>query len=64
MRKLDEKNPRSESVLNTYGIVAWGNSADQGIKRISSLQKLSVRYISNARNKAHTSNLFAEYEIS
>ena len=46
-----------------YGIVAWGNSADPGIKRICSLQKRSVRYISNARSKQHTSNLFAEHKI-
>ena len=45
------------------GIVAWGNSADPGIKRTCSLQKRSVRHISNARSKQHTSNLFAEHKI-
>ena len=44
-----------------YGIVAGGSSADQGIKRTCSLQKCSVRYISEARNKSHTNNLFAEH---
>ena len=33
-----------------YAIVAQVNSADQHIKTMSSLQKRSVRYISNARN--------------
>ena len=47
-----------------YGIVAWGSSADQSIKRICSLQNRSVRYISNARNKSHTSYLFVEHNIS
>ena len=46
-----------------YGITAWGNSADPGIKRICSLQKRSVRYISNARKMSHTSNLFSKYNI-
>ena len=51
--KLTIYHPLFKSHIE-YEIVAWGNSADQGIKRICSLQKRSVRYISNARNKSHT----------
>ena len=46
-----------------YGIQAWGNSSNPGIKGIYQLQKKAVRYISNAKKLSHTSNLFATHKI-
>ena len=46
-----------------YGILAWGNSAKEQMKRILLIQKRAVRTITNADMRSHTDNLFKEHAI-
>ena len=46
-----------------FGISAWGNSSSNDIKRICSLQKRAIRYISNANYNSHTGAIFKKFNI-
>ena len=46
-----------------FGITAWGNSNSNDIKRICSLQKRAIRYISNANFNSHTGATFKKLNI-
>merc|ERR1712015_240941 len=46
-----------------FEITAWGNSNSNDIKRICSLQKRAIRYISNANFNFHTGATFKKLNI-
>ena len=46
-----------------FGLTAWGNSNSNNIKRICSLQKRAIRYISNADFNSHTGAMFKKFNI-
>ena len=46
-----------------YGILSWYNSANKNIKRLSIIQKKTIRSISKSKYNSHTSNLFKFLKI-
>ena len=46
-----------------YGILAWGNTHNSLLDKISKLQKKSLRTISNTPPRSHTDPLFLKYRI-
>jgi len=47
----------------TYGVVAWGNTDNSQIKRMSILQKRSVRLINGSKYNSHTGPIFRSLRL-
>jgi len=51
-----------ESHLN-YGIVAWGNTTKQSLKRLQIIQKRAIRTVCKQKYNSHTDPLFRQLKI-
>ena len=47
----------------SYGVLAWGNSKSQELKRLKILQKRAIRFIIKAKYNSHTGPIFSSQNI-